>query len=83
MAILVEVAGWLGAMLVLGAYMLVSSGRLTGSSAIFQGMNALGSALFILNTGWHGAIPSMVLNIIWLCIGLFALWHIHRRGRTG
>ncbi|KKW92458.1 MULTISPECIES: CBU_0592 family membrane protein [Sphingobium] len=83
MPILVEIAGWLGAILVLGAYMLVSSGRVSGKSALFQGMNALGSALFILNTWWHGAIPSMVLNIVWLGIGIAALARIVRLGRAG
>ncbi|WP_176591402.1 hypothetical protein [Sphingobium sp. EM0848] len=82
MAILIEAAGWLGAILVLGAYMLVSSGRVSGKSALFQWMNALGSALFILNTWWHGAIPSMVLNIIWLGIGTVALARIARLKRT-
>ena len=81
MSILVEIAGWLAAILVLGAYLLVSSGHVSGKSALFQWMNALGSALFILNTWWHGAIPSMVLNIIWCGIGFAALWRIRRVAR--
>lgn len=76
MNIFVEIVGWTGALLVLGAYLGVSSGRMTGGSAVFQGMNALGAALFVLNTWWHGAIPSMVLNIIWSGIGVAALWRI-------
>ncbi|WP_313803048.1 CBU_0592 family membrane protein [Sphingobium sp.] len=82
MTIFVELAGWLGALLVLGAYLLVSTGRVSGRSALFQWMNALGSALFILNTWWHGAIPSMALNIIWLAIGAIALIRIARSKRT-
>ena len=76
MNIFVEIAGWTGALLVLGAYLGVSSGRMTGESPVFQGMNAIGAALFVLNTWWHGAIPLMVLNIIWSGIGLLALWRI-------
>ncbi|WP_262504360.1 CBU_0592 family membrane protein [Sphingobium sp. KCTC 72723] len=82
MNIFVEIVGWTGALLVLGAYLGVSSGRMTGDSAVFQGMNALGAALFVLNTWWHGAIPSMVLNIIWSGIGVAALWRIARHRRT-
>lgn len=81
MNILVEIVGWTGALLVLGAYLGVSSGRLTGKSAAFQWLNALGAAFFVLNTWWHGAIPSMVLNIIWSGIGFVALWRIARRDR--
>lgn len=76
--ILIEGVGWAGALLVLGAYVLVTTGRLDGRSVTFQWMNALGAAFFVVNTGWHGAIPSMVLNIIWSAIGLFALWRIMR-----
>ena len=78
MSILIEIAGWTGALLVLGAYLLVSSGRVSGASPIFQWMNLLGSALFVLNTWWHGAIPSMALNIVWSGIAVAALWRARR-----
>jgi hypothetical protein len=82
-AIFVELVGWIGALLILGAYILVSTGRLSGDSAAFQWMNAMGATFFVLNTWWHGAIPSMVLNIIWGCIGFTALWRISRRKGPG
>lgn len=80
--ILIEAAGWTGAVLVLGAYVLVTLGRLSGQSAIFQAMNLVGAAGFVVNTWWHGAIPSMVLNIVWTGIGFVALWRIARRRKT-
>jgi hypothetical protein len=43
-------------------------------------MNILGASFFIVNTWWHGAIPSMVLNIVWGAIGFATLWRI-RRGK--
>jgi hypothetical protein len=79
MSLFVEIVGWTGAVLVLGAYILVSMGKLTGSSPAFQWMNALGAGFFVLNTWWHGATPSMVLNIIWSGIGFFVLWRLWRR----
>ena len=79
MPILIEIAGWLGALLILGAYLLVSSGHVSGRSALFQCMNTLGSGLFVINTWWHGAIPSTVVNIIWLVIGASTLIRIARR----
>lgn len=81
LTIFVEVLGWLGAILVLVAYILVTTGRLSGSSAAFQWMNALGALFFVLNTWWHGAIPSMVLNIIWSGIGFATLWRIRGAAR--
>ncbi|MEO8723970.1 MAG: hypothetical protein ABI395_10710 [Sphingobium sp.] len=72
----VEVAGWLGAICVLAAYMLLSTGKLTSRSVAFHWLNIIGAAGFIVNTAWHNAIPSMALNVVWLGIGAWALWRI-------
>ena len=77
---MVEIAGWGGAVLILLAYLLLSMGRLTGQSTLYQGMNVVGAAGFMVNGWWHGALPSASLNVIWLMIGAWALWRI-RRGR--
>ena len=76
--LLVEIAGWTGAALILSAYLLLSMGRLTGQSIVYQGMNVFGAAGFTLNGWWHGAIPSAALNVVWMMIGAGALWRIHR-----
>jgi hypothetical protein len=81
-AILVEVAGWAGAALILGAYLLVTIGRVTGQSAMFQAMNLAGAAGFVVNGWWHGALPSAALNVLWLLIAAFALWRIGRKARA-
>jgi hypothetical protein len=72
----VEAAGWVGASLILLAYLLLSMGKVTGQSPLYQGMNIVGAAGFIVNGWWHGAIPSAVLNVIWMLIGGVALWRI-------
>ena len=74
-------AGWAGASLILLAYLLLSLGRVTGQSALYQGMNVAGAAGFIVNGWWHGAIPSAALNVIWMMIGALTLWRIRRRRR--
>jgi len=74
----IEIAGWLGAALILLAYALLSSGKLDGRSTIYQLMNVIGAIGFILNSSWYGAIPSAALNVVWLFIGLAALY----RNRT-
>ena len=75
-------AGWGGALLILLAYLLLSIGRLTGQSMLYQGMNVVGAAGFIVNGWWHGAIPSATLNVIWMAIGGIALARILRRRRS-
>jgi hypothetical protein len=76
---LVEIAGWGGAVLILLAYLLLSAGRLTGQSLSYQAMNVVGAAGFVINGWWHGALPSAVLNVLWLLIGAFASWRIVRK----
>lgn len=80
--IAVEVAGWSGAALILLAYLLLSMGRLTGQSPVYQWMNVVGAAGFTINGWWHGAIPSAALNVVWMGIGVFALWRIWAKRRS-
>lgn len=80
--LLIEAAGWTGAGLILGAYVLLSAGKLKGDSPAYQWMNLIGAAGFILNSGYNGAIPSMVLNVIWVGIGVFALWRIYKSAKA-
>ncbi len=77
--IAVEVVGWAGAALILLAYLLLSAGRLTGQSLIYQAMNVVGAAGFVVNGWWHRAIPSASLNVLWLLIGAIASWRIIRK----
>ena len=69
----VVIAGWTGASLMLVAYVLVSARRLAGHGAAFQWMNLLGSIGLAANSAINGALPSAVLNVIWMAIGIFAL----------
>ncbi|MDP8913131.1 MAG: hypothetical protein M3N39_06105 [Pseudomonadota bacterium] len=77
--VLVETAGWAGALLILAAYLLLSMGKVNGRSALYQAMNVVGAAGFIVNGWYHGALPSAVLNVIWMLIGAVALWRILKR----
>ena len=71
--------GWLAAGLILAAYGLLTAGRLKSDSRAYQWMNVVGAAGFIINGWWHGALPSAVLNVIWMLIGGVALWRIAQR----
>jgi hypothetical protein len=74
----VEVIGWSGALLILAAYALLSSGRLKAESLTYHFMNILGAAGFVVNSGWNGALPSAAMNVVWIGIGVYAVRQ-HRR----
>jgi hypothetical protein len=80
--IAVEVAGWAGALLILFAYLLLSAGKLTGQSLLYQGMNVVGAAGFVINGWWHRALPSASLNVLWLLIGAVATWRILKKRKS-
>ena len=77
--ITVEIVGWMGAALILLAYLLLSAGKFTGQSLVYQGMNVVGAAGFVVNGWWHRAMPSASLNVVWALIGAVALWRIWTR----
>jgi hypothetical protein len=81
--IAVEVAGWSGAALILLAYILLSTRRLTGESPAYHWINLAGAIGFIINGWWHGAIPNAVMNVIWAAVAVYSLMRLARlRGRT-
>lgn len=76
--IFVEVAGWVGTLLVLFAYQRVSlKGREPGPS--FYVMNAVGGAGLVLNGAVNGAWPSVGLNVVWVAVGVVALIRFRSR----
>ena len=76
MNLAIEIAGWIAALLILMAYGLLSSGRMTSNSLTFQWMNIVGAAGFVANGLWNQAYPSAALNIAWMGIGFATLWRM-------
>jgi formate hydrogenlyase subunit 3/multisubunit Na+/H+ antiporter MnhD subunit len=70
----IEVIGWLAAALMLSAYLLLTMGRVSGRSNVYQWLNVLSGAGFILNSGWNGAYPSAFINVVWVAIGLYGVF---------
>ena len=74
MKITIEIIGWTAAVMMLSAYVLLTTGRLRSLSPAYQCLNVLSGAGFIVNSGWNGAYPSATLNLIWMSIGLYGLY---------
>jgi len=73
MAIFVDVLGWVGTVLYLVAYALVSVKKVEGDSLFYQGMNIVAGILLVINTFYWRAYPSLGLNVAWIGIGVFTL----------
>lgn len=82
LTIAIEAIGWVAALLILGAYALLTAGKLTAGDPAYQWLNVVGALGILLNSGWNGAVPSAALNIIWMAIGVAALWRIRSKSSS-
>jgi hypothetical protein len=65
-----EIAGWVGAAMVLSAYALVTR---AGTSVFYHVLNITGAAGLLVNALHHDALPSSAVNLVWIGI---AVWGI-------
>jgi hypothetical protein len=79
----IEIIGWIGSVMVLLAYGLNINKMLASDALLYYLLNIGGSACLVLNTLVHHAIPSAVVNIIWVFIATTALARNAGRGRRG
>ena len=70
---LIEIIGWVGAVLIVGAYFFNINGKLKSSSVVYILSNLFGGIFFTINTYVHQAFPSMIVNIIWVIIAIAAM----------
>lgn len=77
----IDIFGWIGALLILMAYALISFKKVEGNSLVYQLLNIFGSIFLVINTYYWGAIPSTLVNIIWAIIAVFAIITIARNWR--
>lgn len=80
MKVWIDAIGWSGALLILGAYGLISAGKVAARSTLYQLVNIVGSAGLLVNSAWNSALPSAALNAVWMCIGLYTLLQ-HRQSK--
>lgn len=69
----------MGALLILSAYVLLSLEKIAAKSKTYQLLNIVGAAGFIVNGVANHALPSATLNVIWMFIGIYALWQMRSR----
>lgn len=69
-----EIVGWIGAVLVIGAYFLVSTKKLSPTSNTYQLMNLLGALGVGANVLVQKAYPSLAIQIVWGLIAIFGLY---------
>ncbi len=80
MDIIIDATGWIGAVLVLYGYLMISTNQLKGSSFHYQVANISGASCLMVNTYFHHAYPSAIVNVIWIIIGFYSLQSRRKKG---
>ena len=76
MEIFVSMLGWIGSLLVIGAYGLNSYQKIKSDSLVFQLMNLAGGILLIINRVYKEAYPFTFINTVWVLIAIPAIFRI-------
>jgi hypothetical protein len=78
--IIIELIGWISAAMMLSAYLLLNTNKVSAKSKAYQWLNVLSGAGLIINSGWNGAYPSVAINVIWMFIGLYGVVRVADKG---
>ena len=70
---LINILGWIGSILYLLAYALVSAKKTEGDSLLYQGINIFAGTLLVIYTLALGAYATTGLNAVWVVIGVLTL----------
>jgi hypothetical protein len=75
----VEIMGWIASMLNVGSYALNITGKLETTSKWYIWANIIGGFFFIINTYFHQAYPSMLVNVVWVIIAFVMIFKNKRK----
>lgn len=75
-ALIVECVGWLGTVLIVLAYFLISYGYVGGESIVYQAMNLAGALSLGISLYGKKAWPALALQLVWGIIALGILINV-------
>lgn len=69
-----NVIGLFGVSLILSAYLLINTGKLTVKALSYQLMNLVGSWLILYSLFFHWNLASVIIEIVWIAISSIGLY---------
>ena len=70
---LIEIAGWVGAILVLLAYFLITTRKLDAKTKTYHAMNLAGGIGLAVNAIANNAYPSAAVNWVWIAVACYGI----------
>ena len=68
-----DVAGFIGVLLIVAAYLLLQLDKLPSSSPTYSVLNAAGALLIILSLTFKFNLSAFIVEVFWLLLSLFGL----------
>ncbi|MBO3745670.1 hypothetical protein J5X84_06265 [Streptosporangiaceae bacterium NEAU-GS5] len=79
----ITILGTVGALVLLAGYGMVSAGKMPGKGLPYQIINFGGAFALMINSAYHSAWPSAILNVVWCGIGAIAIGRYSVRKADG
>ena len=76
-----DFVGNLGVALILGSYLLLQIDKVDSKSVGYSVGNAIGALLILVSLCFAFNLSSFIIEIFWLLISLYGLWHTKMTGR--
>jgi len=68
-----DIVGFVGVLMIIGAYLLLQLQKLQSSDLIYSLLNAIGASLVIISLYFDFNFPAFVVEFFWLLISLFGI----------
>ena len=76
---LIDGLGVIGSLLIAGAYLAVTQGRVDAEKPPFNLVNLTGAFLILLSLWYRPNAGAIMIEVLWVTIALIALWRWWRR----
>ena len=77
-----DMVGIFGVSLIVLAYFLISSDRLSGKDPRYHLLNLIGAIAVLLSLLVHWNLPSFIIEVVWIAVSLYGLWRHWKRPRA-
>ena len=78
MEIFSQIIGWAGMVLIVSAYFLVSTNKISSSNRNYQILNFFGAIFVGINVFYQSAWPAFTLQVVWALIAIFSLFKVKK-----
>ena len=75
----IDILGVLGSLMIAGAYLAVTQGRVAAEKPLYNLVNLAGACLILLSLYYRPNAGAIMIEVLWVTIALIALWRWWRR----